>query len=206
MNPQQNIQNPLGVPEPGEETLAEIKRHPIGIIGVYVTAGVLLLVLALALFVFAPKFITAIGHGKVLSIALVAYLFVAFLTAGFLFIANKVYWGNRWILTSDSITEVTQTSLFNRQSSQLNLASLEDVTAEQNGILTHIFNYGMLKVETAGERSNFSFLYCPNPNHNAQLIISAREKFEQRFQLQRQVAAQPIPQQPVDTIPPPAQV
>lgn len=202
MNPQQNIKNPIGVRQEGEEVICEIKRHPIGIIGVYLTAGFLLLVLAIVAFIIAPKFLTSASHSQVLSIGLLAYAVVAFVTVGFLFIANIVYWGNRWVLTSDSITEITQTSLFSKQSSQLSLGSLEDVTAEQNGILTHIFNYGVLKVETAGERSNFTFLYCPKPNYYAQQIIEAREKFEQlggHAGMQQATAAQPPEQTPTAT-------
>jgi hypothetical protein len=90
-----------------------------------------------------------------------------------------LYWGNSWVVTTDSITQVNQTGLFTRQSSQLSLANLEDVTAEQNGILAHAFNYGLLKAETAGEHSKFSFYYCPNPNLYAQQILHAREQFEQ---------------------------
>jgi hypothetical protein len=74
---------------------------------------------------------------------------------------------------------VQQTALFNKQSSQLSLGNLEDVTVEQNGILTHMFNYGVIKAETAGERSKFTFRYCPNPNLYAQQILNAREQFEQ---------------------------
>jgi hypothetical protein len=87
--------------------------------------------------------------------------------------------GNRWIITSDSITQVNQTSLFNKQSSQLSLANLEDITVEQNGIIQSVFGFGTLRAETAGERSKFMFQYCPNPNSYAQQNLNAREQFEQ---------------------------
>lgn len=57
------------------------------------------------------------------------------------------------------------------------MANIEDVTAEQNGILAELFGFGTLKAETAGERSNFHFLYCPEPNKYAQIILHARERF-----------------------------
>ncbi len=69
--------------------------------------------------------------------------------------------------------------MFDKQSSQLSLGNLEDISAEQNGILTHMFNYGAVRVETAGERSKFFFNFCPNPNYYAQQILTARETFEQ---------------------------
>jgi len=39
-----------------------------------------------------------------------------------------------------------------------------------------MMNYGTLKIETAGEQTNFSFTFCPNPNHCAKVILDAREK------------------------------
>jgi hypothetical protein len=181
MNPEQNIQNPISVIQPGEQTICEIRRHPIGVIGVYVAAAIVLLVIAVIVFAVAPNFLTVVSRSQVLTFGAIAYVVIAFLTVGFLFIANKVYWGNRWVVTTDSITQITQTSLFNTQSSQLSLGNLEDISAEQNGILTHMFNYGVLKVETAGERSKFQFIYCPNPNEYAQKVIAAREAFEQKL-------------------------
>lgn len=181
MNPEQNVQNPIGVSQKGEQVVCEIKRHPIGIIGVYITAGFLLLAIAAITFFLAPSILSSVERSQVLSVGAIAYIVIAFLTVGFLFIANIVYWGNRWVVTSDSITQITQTSLFHTQSSQLSLGNLEDISAEQDGILTHMFNYGVLKVETAGERSKFQFIYCPDPNEYAQKVIAAREVFEQKL-------------------------
>jgi len=179
MTERHQVHNPLNVMQAGESVVCMIKRHPIGIIGVYVGTGLLLAVLAVLAFIVAPNFLTDMSRSQVISIGSVIFILFAVLSLAFAFISNIVYWGNSWTVTTDSITQVTQTSLFNRQSSQLSLGNLEDVTAEQNGILTHIFNYGLLRVETAGERSKFMFLYCPNPNYYATQILDAREKFEQ---------------------------
>lgn len=185
MNPEQtpsvkNIKNPLEVLQPGEEVLAEVKRHPIGLLASYIMAGILLLVLGVVTFILAPTVIGS-GSGKnAYALASVFMLFALAFSAVFLWITNTIYWGNRWIITTDSITQVLQTGLFNKQSSQLSLANLEDVTAEQNGVLAHMFNYGVLKAETAGEHSKFTFIFCPNPNYYAQIILNAREQFQQK--------------------------
>lgn len=176
---QDDIHNPIESMLPGERNICEIIRHPIGMLGIYVMAGLVLVVAAVLAFVVAPDFLTSFNKTNVLSIGGLVFLIIAIFTAGFLFVSNKVYWGNRWVLTTDSLTQITQTSLFDKQSSQLSLGNLEDVTAEQNGVLTHMFNYGVLRVETAGERSKFLFLFCPNPNYYAQQVLRAREAFEQ---------------------------
>ena len=188
---QEPINNPLSVMQPGEQTICEIKRHPIGILGIYTMVGFLLVMLALIIFAIAPSVFGDTNKNQVMSIGAVVLLLAAVAGAAFAFISNIVYWGNRWIVTSDSITQVQQTSLFNKQSSQLSLANLEDVTVEQNGLLTHMFNYGVIKAETAGERSKFTFAYCPNPNLYAQQILNARERFEQSHHGGKQPPIQP---------------
>lgn len=164
--------------QPGERHIFEIKRHPVGLIFSYAIAGLMIIGAAVMTFIIAPSLFPN-SKDTVAAVGTVIFLIITLLAVGFVFITNKVYWGNSWVLTSDSITQVNQTSLFNRQSSQLSLENLEDVTAEQNGILPHIFNYGKLKAETAGERSKFVFYYCPNPNYYAQQVLQAREEFVQ---------------------------
>lgn len=165
--------------QPGEQTICEIKRHPIGLLGVYGLSGFVVVGLAVVVFGLAPRFITTVSTSQIMEIGGILFFIVAMLAFGFVFVANKVYWGNRWVLTSDSITQITQTSLFDKQSSQLSLGNLEDVTVEQNGILQHAYNFGLIRCETAGERSKFVFLFCPNPNYYAKEILGARERFEQ---------------------------
>ena len=164
--------------QPGEQVICEIKRHPIGIIGIYIATGVLLVFLAVIAFVVIPHSSSS-NRAAMLVLAMLVFLVAAVLGLIFTFISSNIYWGNRWVLTSDSVTQISQTGLFDKQSSQLSLANLEDVTASQDGILAHLFNYGVIKVETAGERSKFMFPFCPNPNFYAQQILNAREQFEQ---------------------------
>lgn len=173
------IHNPLSVMQAGEQTICDIKRHPIGMLGVYLISGTLLVVLAILAFVVAPS-VFSDQRSQAMAFGGLAFLLVGGLLLGFVFIANKVYWGNSWVVTSDSITQITQTSLFSKQSSQLSLGNLEDVTVEQDGIFPQMFKYGLLRAETAGERSKFVFPFCPNPNYYAQKVLAAREAFEQR--------------------------
>ena len=180
--------NILPVTEPGEHTICVIKRHRIGILGVYVMCGLVVLVTALLAFIVVPSFASD-NRGTALLAGGTIFLAVAVICAVFAWISAKVYWGNTWTLTSDSLTQVRHLNLFNRQSSQLSLKDLEDVTAEQNGIFPEMFNYGLLKVETAGEKSKFRFPFCPNPNYYAQQILAAREAFERN----RKAAEENVP-------------
>jgi hypothetical protein len=198
-NDRHSIHNPLSVMEPGERTICEIKRHPIGMLGIYIVTGLLLLVLAVIVFVVLPRVLSSESQSQVTVIGGLVFIVFAVLSLGFVFVTNKVYWGNSWVVTSDSITQITQTGLFDKQSSQLSLADLEDITAEQDGVLAQMFHYGVISAETAAATDKFTFIYCPNPNYYAQQILSAREQFKQNRRgddLQHPYSAEGTYQQP----------
>jgi hypothetical protein len=177
--PEKHIYNPLSVMQQGEQIVCEVKRHPIGMLGTYVAAGGILIAMAVLAFLIVPNAADSSHRGHIMFLMAVAFVLLAALLLFFVFIANTVYWGNSWVVSSDSITQMSQTSLFKKQTSQLSLGNLEDVTSEKNGMLAQLFNFGVLKAETAGERSKFMFVYCPNPDYYAQKILAAREQFEQ---------------------------
>ena len=169
--------HPMVVLRPGERVISEVKRHPYGILSMYF-AGAVAIGVAGLLAAFAPSFIDESTFGT--DVTAVAMLGVGIITVGIicmLLIATSIYWQNRWIITDDSITQITQDGLFGRRVSQLNMESLEDVTVDQHGIIQSMFNFGTLKAETAGEHSKFTFPFCPNPNMYARKILEVHEAF-----------------------------
>ncbi|HEY1835965.1 MAG TPA: hypothetical protein VGG13_04050 [Candidatus Saccharimonadales bacterium] len=168
--------NPLVVLQPGERVVCRIKRALVGLVVQYVVGGlIILLAVAMALFVVPQLKGQTDGSSASLVYAVLGVLVVIALL--FLAVSSSIYRKNQWIVTSDSITQILQPSLVSRQVSQLTLDDLEDMTVQQNGILQSTFNFGTLRAETAGERSKFVFIYCPNPDHFARLILEAREEF-----------------------------
>lgn len=184
------MHNPLSVMQPGEKTLFELKRHPIGIFLVYFATGVVLIAAVFIAFAVVPGAAADTNTSQSTALSGLVFTIFTFLCVIFNLVATIVYWGNKWILTDDSITQISQTSLFHKESSQLPLESLEDVTSEKRGILPQIFDYGVLKAETAGHRSKFVFQYCPRPNFYAQRILQAHENLEQK---QKEEARAPAP-------------
>jgi uncharacterized membrane protein YdbT with pleckstrin-like domain len=169
----------LIVLQDGERVLCIIKRHPIGILGTYLAALMAILLLAVLAALFAPKLIDAYST-TMPDIAALLYTGMALLGAFLvlvLTVATYVYWQNIWIVTGDSVTQVSQRGLFSREVSQVPMQNLEDVTVDQDGIFPSMFSYGILKIESAGERSKFQFPYCPNPNDYAHTILEAHEEF-----------------------------
>lgn len=160
--------------DPDEVKLADTRKHPMGIILLYVQVLVgMIFAIGLAYFLL-PLVLedtdTAFFIGNIFTAVSVVMAFIV------LTISTIIFKENRIIVTDRNVTQVLQYGLFSRKVSQLNINNVEDVTAMQQGILPTIFNYGTLKIETAGEQVNFHFSFCPNADYYAKIILDAREK------------------------------
>ncbi len=170
---------PDQTPQPGSdsEVTVVIKRHPFGLVALFLQALVGLVVALGLIWFVIPSLIDGDAQQRAQHILSIFAVVASAVTAFFLIIATYVYRKNQWIVTDDSIKQFQQTGVFRRQISELSMANIEDISAEQNGLLATAFGFGTLKVETAGERSNFHFQYCPKPNMYAQIILQARESY-----------------------------
>lgn len=167
------LMNSIERTDEDERKLAEIFKHPIGIILLYIQAALgMILAIGLAYFllpVVLSDTNTAFMIGNIFAFVSVTLAFLVIVVATFL------YRQNRLIITDRNITQILQFGLFSRKVSQLNLHNVEDVTAVQSGVLATVFNFGVLKIETAGEQVNFHFSYCPNAGYYAKIILDCRE-------------------------------
>lgn len=170
--------NPMGRVEDinaDEVKVADIRRHFFGLFIIYLQV-VLGVGLSLGLIVFLLP--DVIGSSATLNAGL-SLLSLVFIGMGLIFmvLATKIYNANQLIVTDIHVTQVLQIGLFSRKVSELTMENVEDVTSEQGGVFPTIFNYGTLKVETAGEQNNFVFKYCPNPNAYAKALQDARAAY-----------------------------
>ncbi len=164
------------IPEGNAEQVT-IRRHPFGIVVLYLQAIVGLGVALGLIYFLIPGLLSAENTVQANHYLTIFATAAVALTTIFLLIATAIYRQNKWVVTDDSITQFTQSGIFRRQISELSMANIEDVSSEQFGILAELFGFGTLKVETAGERSNFHFIYCPQPNKYSKIILDARERF-----------------------------
>lgn len=166
--------------DPDEELIAEIRKHPIGLLFIILTgAFVLLVLLGITLVATLIDLNSILGEGN--PNALKGIFALMFLVLGLgvvvsLGIAVFLYRSNVIYLTTEKIAQVLYISLFNRKISQLSIGDVQDATVTQKGILAHIFNYGTLVIETAGEQQNYTFTYIPDPYKYSQLIVGVHEK------------------------------
>lgn len=158
-----------------EVKLCEIAKHPIGIVSYIALAMVGVIVITGLAYFLIPSALTDDVDQAFLYANLfvsVVIVFAVLLTI----LVSMVYRKNRLIVTDRNITQILQYGLFNRKTSQLNMVNVEDVTSRQSGMLSNMFGFGELIIETAGEQSNFHFTNCPNPGYHAKIILNAREE------------------------------
>jgi hypothetical protein len=93
-----------------------------------------------------------------------------------------IYYLNYQIITNERVVDITQNNLLHHTTSELNLARLQDVTAEIHGILGTFFNFGNVYIQTAGEVERFEFENIPNPNAVAKLVLDLYEKLPRHDQ------------------------
>ncbi len=170
-----------------EQLIAEIRKHPIGAIAVIIIGVTISLALVIALSVLAFNldrfgFEMAEGAGTGIKMLIIGGAFLLGLLAlAVTAISLVLYRLNVVFITSEKIAEVRYVSLFNRQVTQLNIGKVEDITVTQRGIFAHLFDYGTMLIETAGEKTNPAFTMVPNPNLRSQQIIEAHERYVEKY-------------------------
>lgn len=106
----------------------------------------------------APLIILALSAYYLLILAFALYNFVD-------------YYLDVWVVTDERIVNIEQRGLFSRVISEQKLDRIQDVTAELQGILPTLFNYGTVYIQTAGEQVRFVFKQIPDPQGVAKKII-----------------------------------
>ena len=173
-------ENVIATP-PGGRTICEIRRHPVGVLGIYGMTGLLLVIIAFIAFGLVPAITSSTA---VKDIGIIILFLLSAVCVVYSFIFTKIYWDNVWVLTTDSIHQITQTGIFRRSSSILPLDGIENITAEQESLLALRLDYGQLSVEVGGGSEKYTFTYCPHPDYYVQQIRAAQEIHKQQSEAQ----------------------
>jgi uncharacterized membrane protein YdbT with pleckstrin-like domain len=166
-----------------EQLVAEIRKHPIGLFFIYLTGIGISLVMAILFGILGLSDFLATGldgtgasSSSAQAIIILVGMLLIFGTLAVMTIQAILYTNNVIFVTSEKIAQILYINLFNKKISQLSIGDVQDVTVTQKGILAHIFNYGTLVIETAGEQQNYNFTYIPEPYKNSKLIVGAHER------------------------------
>lgn len=161
--------------EKNEKIIKIIHRHWFNIFTQYVViiAMILSLIVILsALPYFFPIF-KEIGFKKLA-------LFIESLFAIFIWIYGFFIWIDYyfdiWVITSERIINIEQKGLFVRSMSELKYGRIQDVTAEEKGIIPTLLEYGNVYVQTAAEQERFIFRKVAYPYKLKDMIMDMQKE------------------------------
>jgi uncharacterized membrane protein YdbT with pleckstrin-like domain len=160
-----------------EQLICQINKHPIGLFFIWLTTLLMFLVAAAVGYVvmrFAPQAgLNSDGFRTAVKAVIAAIAFMI-LIAGY--ISAWVYKRSALIVTSEKLVQLLQKNLLDRKISQLSIGDIQDVSVDQRGILSRVFRYGTVVIETAGEQSNYTFDHVPLPHEYSKEIVGAHER------------------------------
>jgi hypothetical protein len=165
-----------------EKLHLEVRKHPIGLFMIYLAGALSILAVFGLMVIGAAAFdFTSVGEdvgitgGSLQAIIIAVGFFLTVFAVIITAVAAFIYTHNVLIVTSEKIVQQLYLSLFNKKISQLSIADVQDSTVRQQGIIAHIFNYGTVTIETAGEQSNYTFTFVPNPYEVSKALVGAHE-------------------------------
>jgi hypothetical protein len=165
---------------PGEFVLSAVRRHPIGLIRIWIFTGLFIA----TIFTMVALFTGGGGESSLAvsgDIKLLMYVGAVFMSAVFLLgalVATYVYNSNRFYLTNESVIQEIQISPFSRNEQTVSLVNIEDASYRQNGIIPTLFNYGSIRLSTEGDETTYRFNYVSNPKYQISLLNNAVEAFK----------------------------
>lgn len=164
----------------GEYVIAQVRRHPIGLLGIWVAdlfvAG---LVIALAVFLQSQAGALANTGINVNSDALLLILALVTLVVLLIgFIGATIYNDNKFYVTNESVIQHIRTGLFSSREQVISLGGVEDASFVQHGVLQYLLGYGSIRLSTVGDETTYQFTIVEDPKDQLQTLNDAVEVFK----------------------------
>lgn len=162
----------------GEVVVDTIRGHWLGQV-----KRVAPLLLALAIIIAGWHFFLA---SKAAFIALVILIVVMIAYAGAMLL---LYFGDSLVITNQRLIDYDQPSLFKREVSEIELASIQDVTYAINGFWQTLLNVGTINVDTSSKSTVVEIRNIAHPAEIQSLIVETRrETMKHRHTAQEEAA------------------
>jgi hypothetical protein len=171
--------------ETNERVIRVVRKSLVVLIGLYLEILAAVVALVAILLVINSQTVTDLITSQSVTSLIIAVLLVA-LASMFFILVTFIYLANQLVITDRSLIQVTQRGPFSNKASRLSYSNVEDVEADQSGLLATIFSYGTLTVQTAGTIENFIYTYCPSPNHFAHEVLEAQQAYAQSLREDRE--------------------
>ncbi len=128
------------------------------------------------LFVLPLIFMVVTLNMQLSQTAIAVIIFFSSLWMLVLLMAIFTIWTNYfldiWIVTNQRIIDIEQRHLFNREVRTLRMETVQDVHVDKVNFFQEFFNFGTLRVQTAGTGGTDALIEgIPNPEHEQELIM-----------------------------------
>lgn len=139
-------------------------------------AAIVFVILILAGF---PDILTDVFARNVFVIITSAFLLllVPFMTVAFLDFYYDIH-----IVTDRRLVDIDQNKLFSREINELALEEVQDVTTQNSGIFSSVFDFGHVLIETAAAKQKFEFNNVLHPREIASIILDLSDQAKQRIE------------------------
>jgi len=160
--------------KPQEEIMLVLHRHWFDILSQFFFIFILVFIL-IGTYGYVPVVFPQLGSGDFRSV----FLFFESLFFMFLWILSFIIWVDYyfdvWIVTRERIVNIEQKGLFSRETSEVELEKIQDVSTDIIGVIPTFLDYGDLQVQTAAEQEKFIFHNIPNPNAVKDLLMNLQK-------------------------------
>lgn len=166
-----------------EKIVLFLRRHWFAVLSLVVSFTLLTVIpLGLAMYFWEPlsAWLAEPFLGVLLSVFMSMYFLSVWLVTATGF---TDYYLDTWICTNERIINIEQQGLFQRVASELDLSSVQDVTAEISGVLETLFQYGDVEIQTAGEKEHFEFRHVPHPERVKEVIMQLVQEDKQKMSM-----------------------
>lgn len=162
----------------GEYIISDVKRHPIGLVGIWGGAAVIVALMLAMLGMFVQNDATGLSGQVPQALVAVIVLVVAVLIASGATALAWIYQANRFYLTNESVIQSIQYGLFSHREQTVSLANIEDASYTRHGIIQHFFNYGSIRLSTEGDETTYRFHFASQPQEQVKILNNAVEAFK----------------------------
>lgn len=162
-----------------EHPVIFMRKHPIILLGqlaIYVALALLPAVAYLVLPDVVDSWLAEQTSGTVTVLLLTLF---GLSIALFAYNAFMDWYLDIWVVTDERIVDVNQSGVFGRAIAELQLAKVQDVAIEQKGLFATLFDYGRIRVQSAGEKVEFEFQGIARPNAIQKHIIELVQNDQQ---------------------------
>jgi uncharacterized membrane protein YdbT with pleckstrin-like domain len=89
------------------------------------------------------------------------------------------------IVTDRRIFDIEQGGLFRRKSSSFRIDRIQNITVDMKGVIQTLFDFGTIKIETAGEKEDFIATYVGRPYDIKKMLNEMQDREVAKTQFTR---------------------